>query len=383
MVLIRRSVSDQRFDAETFARLCERLVRGELEDERNRLSEAPAPLEHHELSRLPSPTSEAGARLSANGAAAIRAGKFAVVVLNGGMATRFGGGAKGVVPVVPTHPRTSFLACKLADARRIAVRMDGHIPVVVMHSFATLSASHSHLEDIDWGGVPPEDRSWFQQSILPRVLSSGQPLATLPDAGNAPDTVLYAVPGHGDTLGRLRDSGVLTALHSRGVEHVLVSNVDNIAATLDPMLAGAHLAATTDGAAVTVEVVRRAPGDAGGCVARVGGRAEIVEGFRLPLGTELARYPHFNTNTLWFCLSDIDRPLELRWFCVKRSVPWPAGSGLDAIQFEQLIGQATELLPAAFLEVDREMRFLPIKQRDDLAMHAKRLRGFASELGLL
>jgi UTP--glucose-1-phosphate uridylyltransferase len=45
----------------------------------------------------------------------------------------------------------------------------------------------------------------------------------------------------------VRDSGVIEALPARGVEHVLVSNVDNLGATLDPLVLGAHLEAVHRG----------------------------------------------------------------------------------------------------------------------------------------
>ena len=75
------------------------------------------------------------ARLVARGEAAIAAGEVAALVLNGGMATRFGGVVKGVVPVVAGRPELSFLAVKLAGLRAAGV------PVVLVNSFATVAAS--------------------------------------------------------------------------------------------------------------------------------------------------------------------------------------------------------------------------------------------------
>jgi UTP--glucose-1-phosphate uridylyltransferase len=74
----------------------------------------------------------------------------AILVLNGGMATRFGGGAKGVVSVVESQPRANFLAVKLGQVRMAAHALGTHIPVVLMHSFATQGPSEAHLREIDW-----------------------------------------------------------------------------------------------------------------------------------------------------------------------------------------------------------------------------------------
>jgi UTP--glucose-1-phosphate uridylyltransferase len=175
-------------------------------------------------------------------------------------------------------------------------------------------------------------------------------------------------------VGRLRESGVLDRLRARGVEHVLISNVDNLGATVDPVVLGAHLAAVERGADVSVEVVPRREGDAGGCVATVDGRPIIVEGFRLPAGTDPSAYPHFNTNTLWVRLDALDRELPLTWFPVHKTISLTDRRKLESIQFERLIGQITEFLGSHFQEVDRDARFLPVKTRDDLAALAPAMR---------
>jgi len=382
-VELRSSVAHHAFDPDIFADLCRRVVTGELEPAANRLAQAPTP-----LATPPADLHGAGDAITKDrteaGLAALRAGRVAVLVLGGGMATRFGGGAKGVVPVVDGHPRTSFLAVKLAEVQRSAAALDCSIPVVLMYSFATEAASRAHVEAIDWAGLRADDRFWFSQSIMPRVLPDGTPLPSLPEADDLDDSTLFAAPGHGDTLGRLRSSGTLATLRERGVEHILVSNVDNVGASLDPAILGAHLRAAADGAAVSVEVVRRIPGDAGGCIACLpGGRPAIVEGFRLPVGTDLADFPHFNTNTLWLATKAMDRDFDLTWFAVRKMIAWPGGGEREVVQFERLIGQVTEFAPTAFLDVDRDTRFLPIKTREDLAAARPALEAFARSVGLL
>ncbi|MBX7078831.1 MAG: UTP--glucose-1-phosphate uridylyltransferase [Nannocystaceae bacterium] len=377
---LRPSVAHHAFDRAAFDALRARVGTGALDPAANRLPQAPTPLTRPPIDLRDGAAAAARTEL---GLAALRAGKVAVLVLNGGMATRFGGGAKGVVPVVEGNPRTSFLAIKLAEVRERAKDCGGSIPVVLMHSFATEAASVAHVEALDWAGVAAPSRLWFSQSIMPRVLPDGTPLASLPEAQAFDDQTLYAAPGHGDTLGRLVGSGVLAQLRERGVEHILVSNVDNVGASLDPLVLGAHLQAVREGAAVSVEVVRRIAGDAGGCVAELpGGRPAIIEGFRLPQGTDLADYPHFNTNTLWLVAAAMDRSFDLSWFAVRKQIAWPGGGQREVVQFEQLIGQVTEFVPTAFLDVDRDTRFLPIKTREDLAAARPRLESFARAVGL-
>ena len=362
---------------------------GSLDPSANRLSRAPSPLATPPVDLRPGGDPERRSALAAKGEAALRAGKVAILVLNGGMATRFGGGAKGVVSVVEGDPRASFLAVKLGQVRAAAAKLGARIPVVLMHSFATQGPSDAHLAEIDWSGVAPGDRDSFAQSIMPRVLPDGTALQDLPESSDLGDTSLYSAPGHGDTLGRLRGSGSLGRLRARGVEHILVSNVDNLGASLDPVVLGAHLEAVEGGAGVSVEVVRRNPGDAGGCVAVLeDGTAAIVEAFRLPESVDLADYPHFNTNTLWLSAEAVDREIPLTWFAVRKKIDWPDATKtgddgkLEVVQFERLIGQVTEVVPSAYLEVDRAERFLPIKVRDDLRTQAELLTGFARAAGV-
>jgi UTP--glucose-1-phosphate uridylyltransferase len=389
-VQLRSSLANYVFDSKKFAQLKARVSSGELDPSANRLSAPPRPLQRAPIDLRPE---LARRRLGSIGESAIRAGRFAILVLNGGMATRFGGGAKGVVPVVEGVEAASFLAVKLGQVRRLGERLRASIPAVLMHSFATQTSSIAHLEIIDWAGLPPTDRDAFAQSIMPRVLPDGTPLAELPEASDPSaglaDTDLYAAPGHGDTLARLRKSGVLSRLLARGVEHVLVSNVDNLGASLDPVVAGAHLEAVARGDGITVEVVRRESGDAGGCVAELpDGTPAIIEGFRLPQGTDLGDYPHFNTNTLWLSLDAVDRDIDLSWFAVRKSIAWPdAGRApdgqLEVVQFETLIGQVTESVGTTFVDVDRSARFVPIKTREDLHTHAESLARFARDAGVL
>lgn len=389
---LRPSVANYSFDSKQFDDLRHRVVSGALDRDANRLQAAPTPLSTPPVDLRPAaPDIDARApALRERGEAALREGHIAILVLNGGMATRFGGGAKGVVPVVDGHPGASFLAVKLGQVRKTAEGLGAPIPVVLMHSFATQAPSEAHLTDVDWAGLPTADRDSFAQSVMPRVLPDGTPLAQLSGAEALDDTDLYSAPGHGDTLGQFRQSGALRRLRDRGVRHVLVSNVDNLGASLDPLVVGAHLAAADRGAGISVEVVRREEGDAGGCIAQLAsGRPAIVEGFRLPVGTDLADYPHFNTNTLWLCVDAVDRELPLSWFAVRKRIAWPDASRADddgkieVVQFETLIGQATELVDSAYLDVDRAARFVPIKTRDDLAAQRPALEGFARDAGRL
>lgn len=375
-MLIRSHLSSFAFDASVFRELCAQLRSGALGPERCRLSTKPAPLPGSAPYLLEPYASheEQRQQWAESGLDALRQGEVAVLVLSGGMATRFGGGAKGCFALRTGHPRPTFLSLKLAQLAQLVAEHQAKVPVLVMDSFATRPQVQKHLEELNWMGLPAPLRGGFSQSILPRVCAKTHtPLIEKPDCTQWPDSVLYCAPGHGDTLLRLRDSGTLDKLRSEGVRHLLISNVDNLLASLDPVMVGAHLQGVARNCQVSIEAVPRRPQEAGGCVAQMTHGPAIVESFRLPASTQLDDYPDFNTNTLWVDLRALDPLPTLQWHPVHRQILAPNGESLECVQFEQLIGELSEHRPSQVLRVPREQRFLPIKRREDLLVAAPQL----------
>jgi hypothetical protein len=111
------------------------------------------------------------------------------------------------------------------------------------------------------------------------------------------------------------------------------------------------------------------PGDAGGAPARVGGRLQVVEGFRFPAGYDLARNRYLACNSFLFSLEALRGDHELSWFYVEKQV-----EGRTAVQMERLVNELTALYPTAFLAVPRGGalgRFLPAKTPQDLERLAR------------
>jgi UTP--glucose-1-phosphate uridylyltransferase len=188
---------------------------------------------------------------------------------------------------------------------------------------------------------------------------------------------LYA-PGHGDLTFALRASGALARFRQAGGRLLLVSNVDNLAATLDPAIIGAHL---RQGRAMTVEVVRNEPGDVGGAPVRVDGVLQIVEAFRFPPDYPQAALPVFNTNTFVLDAAAIDRDFDLTFFRVTKKV-----QDREVIQFERLVGQVTAFVPTALVVVPRHPplgRFEPIKDPGDLDKRRDSIRANLAARGVV
>ncbi len=349
-----RSVLDRfEFDAETFEILRARVAAGELTPASNVADGVVEPPAEGDVTPLPEPGSDDRAATRSAGLDALASGRVAQVVLAGGMATRFGGVVKGAVEAVDGR---SFLSWKLGETTRLGEALGVEIPVALMTSFQTADETRDHVAA---QGVP--EPLWFSQSVSLRLTEGGDLFL---EAGRPS---LYA-PGHGDLLDAIRRSGTLDLLRDRGVEHVAVSNVDNLGARLDPVVIGAHLRA---GRPLTVEVAVK-EGDMGGAPARVDGRLGLLEGPQFPPGFDQDRIPVFNTNTATIALDALDRDFDLQWLHVAKSV-----DGRTAVQLERLYHQIAWVLDTTFLEVPRSGargRFFPIKEPDDLERAQPALR---------
>lgn len=345
----RRQLQAYGFDEATFQSLRARLRSGKAGDSQNRIVgkvEPPAP---GDVTPLPPLGSDARTMLADRGREAIRNGEVGAVVLAGGMATRFGGVVKASVEVIVGQ---SFLELKVRDVRRAAEKAGGRIPIFLMTSFATDAEIRRLAEKLQSDICPI---STFPQFVSIRLTPTGEPFL---DHDGKPS--LYA-PGHGDLSFALRRSGILSRFLENGGRVLYMSNVDNITATLDAAIIGAHL---ESGAAVTAEVAPKEPGDKGGAPARVDGRPQIVEAFRFPETFDQDGIPVFNTNSFALDAQAIDYDFQLSWFAVRKTV-----DDREAIQFERLVGELTAFLPSRFLRVERygpDARFQPVKSPEEL-----------------
>jgi UTP--glucose-1-phosphate uridylyltransferase len=350
----RRVLDTYGFDEDEFLRLRSRVCDGSISPASNVVPGRVDPPGPEDILRLPEPGDPDHEDARAAGLEILRAGRAASVVLNGGMATRFGGAVKGIVEAVDGR---SFLELKLAQTAQLADALGVPIHTALMNSFATDQPTREFLAD---RGIPPP--LLFAQYVSLRL----EPDCGLFRTGEGKPS-LYA-PGHGDFLVAFRRSGTLETLRAAGVRYVMVSNVDNVPARLDPVVLGTHARA---GRPMTVEVVRNT-GDVGGAPARVDGRLMVLESMRFPTDFDHSRLPVTNANTVTFDIDALDREYELTWLYVEKTV-----EDRKAVQLEHLYHEASTFLPTSYLEVPAtgpRGRFLPVKRPSDLAEAQQPLR---------
>jgi UTP--glucose-1-phosphate uridylyltransferase len=342
------------FDSERFCALATKVSDAagktrETDKTSNRVKGRVEPIPDGDIPALPDAQSAEGKRLASVGLEALQKGQCALLLLAGGMATRMGGVVKALVEACDGK---TFLELRLAEIRALAAKAGAAPPLWLMTSRATDEAIKESLGDrLDGYSV-----ATFRQLCFPRLTREGDLFH-----GESGEPSLYA-PGHGDVPDCLRASGLLDRFLRRDGKIVMVANIDNLGATLDPLVIGWHVEHGTD---VTCEVVNKVGADRGGIPVLHDGRPTVLEEFRLPEDFDASRVRVFNSNTFHFnaqALNDLD--FEWTYFVVEKTV-----GAAKAIQLERLIGEVTSHLDTRFLLVPREgaaARFLPVKDRAEL-----------------
>lgn len=324
------------------------------------------PPREDELLALPPRDSDEGRRLVALGQGAIDRGELAFCVLAGGMATRMGGVVKALVEA---FDEKTFLDLRLAENQSAGARAKAPVPLWLMTSEATDATIREALR----ARGAAAHVEVFMQDLGLRLTPEG---AIFRESDGDPS--VYAT-GHGDFVDALRRTSLLERFLARGGKTVWIANLDNLGASIDPLVLGRFLDSKKD---VVVEVCEKAAGDRGGIPVRCQGKLQVVEEFRLPDGFSGDSVRVFNTNTFLVsakALAELDMPST--YFAVEKKV-----EGKVAIQFERLLQELTAFLDAGYVVVPREgkdSRFLPVKDHDELARRRDEIREVARARGMV
>jgi len=316
--------------------------------------------------QLPAEGTAEHARLTALGRAALERGEYALVVLAGGMATRMGGVVKALVDAVPGQ---TFLDLRLREVEVIRQRYGALPPLWLMTSQSTDDKIKAALGDRRKG----DEVATFLQELSLRLTPQGELFL---GADGRPSE---HAPGHGDLPDALKRSGLLERFVARGGKTLMMTNIDNLGGTIDPLILGFHLA---HGLPVTSEVVDKLGSDRGGIPVRVDGKPCVLEEFRIPPSFDPATVRVFNTNVFHFdakALLELDMPWT--FFTVTKKV-----DNKPVIQFERLVNEVTSALPTKYLHLPRtgpHSRFLPVKDNEELALRLPEIQAVAEAHGWL
>lgn len=352
------------FDRARLERLGAALARGQIDrGEVTGRIEPPAP---GDVVEMPAAGTPEYRELEERGAAALRHGEVALVVLAGGMATRMGGVVKALVEALPGK---TFLELRLAEVAMLERRYGKAPPLWLMTSAATDAGIKAALGSRRDG----ERVATFCQHLSLRLTRDG---SLFLDANGHPSE---HAPGHGDLPDALKESGLLKRFVDAGGTTLLIANLDNLGGTLDAAVVGFHLA---HGKQVTSEVVEKLAEDRGGIPVRVDGKLRVLEEFRIPKSFDPGTVRVFNTNTFHVsarALLELD--MEWRFFAVEKKV-----DGTPVIQFERIVNEITDVLSTVYLCPPRTgpgARFLPVKDPEELERRRSEIETVVRARGIL
>ena len=295
----------------------------------------------------------------------------AVIKLNGGLATTMG--LQQPKSLLEARDGSTFLDIIVGQTLALRRRYGIGLPLVLMDSETTRGPTLEALErhpELPGDGLDPD----FLQSMIPKLDAEQLRPVSWPKA----PALEWCPPGHGDVYGALRRSGMLAALLQAGCRYAIISNSDNLGATLEPRIA-AYL--QDQEIPFLMEVVEGTEADRkGGHIARRRSDGQLVlrETAQTPPEDEdsfrdYRRWRYYNTNNLWIDLralaGTLDRHrgvLELPLIVNRKTVDPRDSDSPPVLQLESAMGAAIESFPGASLLCVPRGRFVPVKTTDDL-----------------
>ena len=294
----------------------------------------------------------------------------AAIKLNGGLATTMG--LRQPKSLVEARDGRTFLEFIIGQTVALRREYSIRLPLVLMNSEATraptveMLAGHPEMDS----GVP----ATFDQSMIPKLDARTLEPISWPQA----PALEWCPPGHGDVYGSLRSSGTLAALLERGFRYAMISNSDNLGATVDERIAG-FLA--SEQIPFLMEVVEGTEAERkGGHIARRRSDGQLVLREIAQMDPEdeasfrdFRRWRYYNTNSLWVDLRALSETLErtggvleLPLIVNRKTVDPRDPSTPEVLQLESAMGAAIQSFPGARLLCVPRSRFVPVKTTDDL-----------------
>lgn len=287
----------------------------------------------------------------------LKESRFAYFTMAGGISTSMGGCSKAILKA---KKNLTFLEIKLNHVRAEQKKYKCKIPFILMtnedtdKSITEFLSKNNRLEDIDLIKIIQPVTVRFEET------SQGLRVATLKNGEPS-----YAPGGHYDAFILLKE--IKQQLKNKGIKTIYVTNIDNLGATIDPLLLGIHL---KEKSLFTPEIARKELDDKGGTFAKIQGKLRLLEGPMVPddykekfADTQINKY--FNTNLIYLDTSLLDNFEEINsevpTFINKKIIEQKKMFG-----FEAAIGLIFGIKKSILIEVERQKRFLPIKFLSDL-----------------
>lgn len=220
-------------------------------------------------------STEALAYMEALGQSAIKAGKFAAVLMAGGQGTRLAhNGPKGTFE----FDGVSLFELQARQIKALIESLNVSIPWVIMTSDINHKETIAFFEAHDYFGLDKQDVFFFIQPNIVALSEGGELLL------NEDKQLLTTPNGNGGIFEALNASGTNKLLQERGVTHIYMNNIDNVLVkVLDPVLCGYAVESDAD---VTTKTIAAKDNESVGRVVEVNGKKQVIEYTELPKGEE-------------------------------------------------------------------------------------------------
>lgn len=281
--------------------------------------------------------------------------RVAVIKLNGGRSTTMDKRVpKGILIAKDGRP---YLEIVIRQMEALGRSRGRNIPLVLMNSFFTHGPTLEIVSRFDFPVL-----TFVQNQVLRLVEETLAPLETETEEDWAP-------PGHGDVYRSLQQTGVLDRLREQGCKWAFISNLDNLAACLEPWIPGLI---AREGIEFLLEVTDRTTADRkGGTLIVRDGKPDLLEIAQVAPEErgkfmDLRKFRVFNTNNVWVDLDALAAALERGSMNLPIIQNRKTIAGVKVIQLESAMGAAIGSFEhAKGLRVGRE-RFFPTKRVQDL-----------------
>lgn len=293
--------------------------------------------------------------------------KLAVLKLNGGLGTTMG--MVGPKSAITIKEGKNFIDLIVSQLEFLNKKYNCSVPLVLMNSFNTDNRTKKLTKHYD-------NIKSFCQSMYPRISAEN----FLPIFGNE----MWYPPGHGDIFQSLSRSGMLDELLNEGKEYLFVSNIDNLAATVDLNILQHFAKEDLD---FCMEVTNKTRADIkGGTLIRYENALTLLEIAQVPTDkksefTSTRKFKIFNTNSVWINLKTLKSIISEKDFQLDIIQNKKIVNGEVVIQLETALGAAIKFFKKNCGVIVPRTRFLPVKTCSDLFLLESNL--FTVENGFL
>eukprot|EP01088_Endostelium_zonatum_P014004 TRINITY_DN2907_c0_g1_i1.p1 TRINITY_DN2907_c0_g1~~TRINITY_DN2907_c0_g1_i1.p1 ORF type:complete len:548 (-),score=121.95 TRINITY_DN2907_c0_g1_i1:86-1729(-) len=318
--------------------------------------------------------------------------ELAVLKLTGGLA--LGMGTEQPKAIMEVLNNFTFLDLAVQHVSHLNENHNTNIPLLLMNSFYTDTNVRKVLPKYD--NLKTEIIP-FVQRRYPRI--DKESLLPVASHLNSESALEWYPPGHGDVYDALYQSGHLENLLNQGKKYLFISNIDNLGASINIKILQ-HLQANPD-IEMLIELTDKTPSDEGkgGALIEVDGQIRLLESEQVPVQQQplfksTQKFPHINTNNLWFSLPALHQAIKSGRslaqpgdVVVKRSRSGVVGPAKEfeiegdekarsnlmggvVLQLERAAGAAVsfyERKNIGIVNVPRS-RFLPVKNTSDLLL---------------